>query len=68
MTHFLRQNEAKEKSDVPNVIKTCALYYKTFRIVIYECSLQAKVCVPCKPFQPSLLFVSKAKPTLEWNT
>jgi hypothetical protein len=38
----------------PNVVNL-------FMAVIYECSLKARVFVPGKPFQPSLIFVSGAK-------
>jgi hypothetical protein len=33
---------------------------KQFMSVIYECSILARVFVPDKDFQPSLMFVSKA--------
>jgi hypothetical protein len=34
---------------------------KLFTAVIYRFSLKARVFVPGKPFQPSLMFVGKAK-------
>jgi hypothetical protein len=34
---------------------------KIFTVVIFEFSQYARVFVPGKPFQPSLMFVSKAK-------
>ncbi len=34
---------------------------KRITSVIYECSLQASVFASGKPFQPSLMFVGKAK-------
>ncbi len=37
---------------------------KKFTAVIYECSYQAKVLVPAKPFQPSLTFVGKERSLL----
>ncbi len=43
---------------------------RLFTVVIYQ-NVRKKLhglFVPAKPFQPSLIFLRKAEPTLEWST